>query len=138
MRDLVPFVQFKKHEKHPLRSVTFSKVAGKPATLLKVTLLHGCFSCFLNCTNGTKSHKAFHIKKSSIFTDQPILKFSWSQNFLFLTRIYEIHENLFPQKLIPFRIIGFFILSIILLTLCILIKIQKSLGTRLAAPNFTA
>ena len=25
--DLVPFAQFKKHEKHPWRSVTFSKVA---------------------------------------------------------------------------------------------------------------
>ena len=25
--DLVPFVQFKKREKHPCRSVTFSKVA---------------------------------------------------------------------------------------------------------------
>ena len=29
----------------------------KPATLVKVTLLHGCFSRFLNCTNGTKSRK---------------------------------------------------------------------------------
>ena len=36
----------------------FSKIADeKPATLLKVTLLHGCFSRFLNCTNGTKSCK---------------------------------------------------------------------------------
>ena len=26
--DLVPFAQFKKQEKHPWRSVTFSKVAG--------------------------------------------------------------------------------------------------------------
>ena len=26
--DLIPFVQFKKREKHPWRSVTFSKVAG--------------------------------------------------------------------------------------------------------------
>ena len=34
-------VQFKEREKHPW-SVTFSKVAG----LLKVTLLHGCFSRF--------------------------------------------------------------------------------------------
>ena len=25
---------------------------------LKVAFLHGCFSCFLNCTNGTKSRKA--------------------------------------------------------------------------------
>ena len=28
LRDLVPFVQFKKREKQPSRSVTFSKVAG--------------------------------------------------------------------------------------------------------------
>ena len=28
LRDLVPFVQFKKREKHPWRAVTFSKVAG--------------------------------------------------------------------------------------------------------------
>ena len=27
LRDLVPFAQFKKHEKHPCRSATFSKVA---------------------------------------------------------------------------------------------------------------
>ena len=26
-----------------------------PVTLLKVTLHYECFSCFLNCTNGTKS-----------------------------------------------------------------------------------
>ena len=32
LRDLVAFVQFKKHEKHPWRSVTFSKVAGKSNT----------------------------------------------------------------------------------------------------------
>ena len=30
----------------------------KPATLLKVTLLYGCFSRFLNCANGTKSRNA--------------------------------------------------------------------------------
>ena len=28
LRDLVPFVQFKNREKHPWRSVNFSKVAG--------------------------------------------------------------------------------------------------------------
>ena len=50
LRDLIPFVQFTKHEKHSWRSVIFSK--------LKVTLLHRYFSRFLNCTNGTKSRKA--------------------------------------------------------------------------------
>ena len=30
----------------------------KPASLLKVTLLHECFSRFLNCTNGNKSWNA--------------------------------------------------------------------------------
>ena len=29
--------------------------------LLKVTLLHGCFPHFLNCTNGTKLCKASHM-----------------------------------------------------------------------------
>ena len=28
LHDFIPFVQFKKREKHPWRSVTFSKVAG--------------------------------------------------------------------------------------------------------------
>ena len=46
LRDLVQSVQFKR----PWRSVTS-----------KVTLLHGCFSRFLNCTNGTKSSKTSHI-----------------------------------------------------------------------------
>ena len=32
----------------------------KPATLLKLTLLHRCFSRFLNCPNGTKSRNAPH------------------------------------------------------------------------------
>ena len=32
LRDLVPFVQFKKREKHPWRSVTFSKVAGSKSS----------------------------------------------------------------------------------------------------------
>ena len=31
------------------------------ATLLKVTLLHECFSHFLNCANGTKSRNTSHI-----------------------------------------------------------------------------
>ena len=61
MRDLVPFVQFKKREKRPWRNVTFSKV--EPATLLIVTLLHWRFSRFLNCTNGTKLRKVSHIEK---------------------------------------------------------------------------
>ena len=38
--DLVPFVQFKKREKYPWRSVTFTK------TLLKITLLQVSFTIF--------------------------------------------------------------------------------------------
>ena len=30
LRDLVPFVQFKRREKNPWRSVNFSKFAGQP------------------------------------------------------------------------------------------------------------
>ena len=42
LHDLVPFVQFKIREKHPWRSVTFSKVAG----FIYVTRLHGFFHVF--------------------------------------------------------------------------------------------
>ena len=35
------------------------------ATLLKVTLLYGCFSHFLNCINGTKLRHASHIETES-------------------------------------------------------------------------
>ena len=38
LHNLVPFALFKKRDKHPWRSVTFSR--------LKVTLLHGCFHIF--------------------------------------------------------------------------------------------
>ena len=38
LHNLVSFAQFKKREKHPRMSVTFS-------------FLRGCFSCFLSCTN---------------------------------------------------------------------------------------
>ena len=59
LHDLTPFVQFKKRKKHPWRSETFSKVPGfYPSTLVNATLLHGCFSRFLNCTNGTKLRNA--------------------------------------------------------------------------------
>ena len=58
LRNFVLFVQFRKLEKHPWRSVTFSEVA---CLLLKVILLHGCFSRFLNCVNGAKSRNASHI-----------------------------------------------------------------------------
>ena len=33
----------------------------QPATLLKETILRGCFSLFLICANGTKLRKACHM-----------------------------------------------------------------------------
>ena len=45
------FVQLKKREKHPRRK-------------LKVTLIRGCFSRFLNCANDTKLCNAIYITKS--------------------------------------------------------------------------
>ena len=75
LRDLVAFAQFKKLEKHPWRSVTFSKLAGVRVSLwkkLQVSLFliklqsvtksdTPPWVFFLNCTNGTKSHKASHM-----------------------------------------------------------------------------
>ena len=44
--------------------------------LLKVTLLHGCFSRFLNCTNGTKSHNTSHINLFSVLEAPLLNKYS--------------------------------------------------------------
>ena len=56
-RDLAPFVQFKKREKHPWRSVDFSKVAG-PSLI--------CFSYF--CWNPANTYvsnlKAFYLAET--------------------------------------------------------------------------
>ena len=55
----------------------------QPATLIKVTLLDGCFSRFLNCTNGTKSRKAsyiilsFHINHILILLQQKRILKKW-------------------------------------------------------------
>ena len=54
----------------------------EPATLLKVTLLHGCFSCFLNCTNDTKSRNSslcalFHMEED---TKEDISKCNEAEN----------------------------------------------------------
>ena len=62
--DLVSFVQFKRREKHPRRSLTFNKSC---CNFIKVTPLHGCFSRFLNCTNGTKLLKVTKMGRSKAF-----------------------------------------------------------------------
>ena len=60
LRDLVPFVQFKKREKHPWRCVVFSKVAA--CNFTKSNTPPWVFSLFANCADGTKSRKASYIK----------------------------------------------------------------------------
>ena len=58
----------------------------QPATLLKLTLLHGCFSCFLNCTNATKSRNASHvIFFSQIFFFFVLLKLHMHDNTPYVT-----------------------------------------------------
>ena len=66
LRDLVAFVQFKKREKHPWRSVNFTKIN---------ILLHGCFSRFLNCTNAPKSRNASQMSIMDTPVFQNCLKF---------------------------------------------------------------
>ena len=38
-------------------------------TLLKLTLLQGCFSRFLNCTNGTKSGNTSQISDIQVYSE---------------------------------------------------------------------
>ena len=46
LRDVVPFVQFKKREKHPWKSVTFSKVVGLACNFTKNDTSSGVFFTF--------------------------------------------------------------------------------------------
>ena len=59
LRDLAPFVQFKKREKYPWKSVTFRKVTFSNFT--KSNSPPWVFFKFLNCTNSIKSRKASQI-----------------------------------------------------------------------------
>ena len=90
LRDLVPFVQFKKHEKHPWRSVNFTA-----CNFTKINASHGCFSPFLNCTNSTKSHNASQIR---IYMDEPLLSLFSVSRFVSLCKISEITEEKITRK----------------------------------------
>ena len=61
LHDLVSLVQFKKRENTHGGVLLLVKLQAKAWNFTKVTLLHGCFSQFLNCTNSTKSRKASQI-----------------------------------------------------------------------------
>ena len=61
LRDLVPFVQFKKREKHPWRSVTFSKVVGFSLHFTKINTPPWVFFTFFELYKGTKSRNASQI-----------------------------------------------------------------------------
>ena len=55
--------------------------------LLKVALLHGCFSRFLNCTNDTKSRKASFSSQITIPVKQRALWDSVRISFLLVSRL---------------------------------------------------
>ena len=70
-----------------------------PVTLLKVTLLHGCFSRFLNCTNGTKSRNASRM----VFGNIPRKLFVKFGGLGTESRLFSIyHPNAINEKLMRF------------------------------------
>ena len=73
------------------------KLHANPAALLKVTLLHGCFSRFLNYTNGTKPRKAsqFTICRCNPAYNQI---HSYIYKNLLINIKYSLVRNTFQQK----------------------------------------
>ena len=70
-----------------------------PVTLLKVTLHHGCFSRFLNCTNGTKSRNASRM----VFGNIPRKLFVKFGGLGTESRLFSIcHPNAINEKLMRF------------------------------------
>ena len=55
--DLVSFVQFKKHEKHPWKSVTFSKVAGDITPIFDIDYTFGYLLFFIQFSQTTSLPK---------------------------------------------------------------------------------
>ena len=98
LRDLVPFVQFKKLEYTHEGVLLLVKLHAKSfTTLLKVTLLHGCFSRFLNCTNGTKSRKTSHINLACLTHS---LKASlWQESWVLIFFIPQYHVSTVSRNL---------------------------------------
>ena len=88
LQDLVPFVQFEKREKHPWRSVTFSKVPGFNMQLYwKQCSSVSFFSRFLNCRNGTKCIKRLISTWSNLASN---IVFNW-----FCNASFQGHLNVF-------------------------------------------
>ena len=75
LRNLVPFVQFKKREKTHEEVLPLINIRLQPATFLKVTLSHEYFSRFLKCANSTKSRKASLLMFKSRATSNIDMKF---------------------------------------------------------------
>ena len=73
LHDLVLLAQFKNRKKHSWSSVIKLQTFGLQ---LKVTLLHGRFSYFLNCKNDIKSRKAsqiifhYHLEKNKSYENR--------------------------------------------------------------------
>ena len=49
--------------------VNFSKVQAEACNFTKISTPPGCFSCFLNCTNCSKSRNALHIVLNLVFNE---------------------------------------------------------------------
>ena len=96
LRNLVPFVQFKKRENQLWRSVNFSKVAGF-SLQLKLTLLHGCFHVF-KIVQLVPNRATHHILKVSLSSMDTIILLQhnlitvnsarWSFEKCYLTCVY--------------------------------------------------
>ena len=69
LRDLAPFAQFKKREKHPWRKVTFRKVAGKHSSM---DVFH-VFKIVPTLPNCAKHHNL-------LFPDLPLLSLVYEKN----------------------------------------------------------
>ena len=80
------------------------------AILLKVTLLYGCFSRFLNCKNSTKSRKASHYLKKIklttclIYNAVPIL-----MTLTLLPTLMTWKHNYSGREIQPFPFQGFLV-----------------------------
>ena len=105
LRNLVPFLQFKKHEIMHGRVLLLVKLQAKSYNFTESNTAPLVLFTFLNCINGTKSRKAFHKRLDESVASQ-FFPFSVSQYWIVAAAFWKgLKGNLSLKRVNKFMII---------------------------------
>ena len=91
MHDLVPFAQFKKREKHPWKSVTFSKVNLSPYVFFSRYLVILAFGNYSNLIRISLNIPKFSVIRTSSACVLVLYLISWKNEYASTFNIFFCH-----------------------------------------------